>query len=167
MTMTIKFYNNFFEWYQEESKRWERKYPNCLYGPGISDELFIYFIEKYLYNGDKYALDYIKLKYILRKYSARYRKEIFYLKFFNKIYKDKNYADKQTISEFCIENYSTLPVDIYVRFCKDYLIEPYICPDPIGHDQINLDILYDILKKHSLKFRFENYLYKLFGKKYN
>ena len=68
---------------------------------------------------------------------------------------------EETITEFNLQNYSSIPDDIFINFCDRYLLRPYTY-DCIGCSQINLDILYSILKKYSLRFRFEKYLYKLF-----
>ena len=157
-------YKNFFQWYKEECKAWNKEHPNDMYSPGISEELFIYFIILYLYKGDKYVNDVEKLIYILNKHSKRYKKEKFYLKF-HKNYRDKNWADcgyVKNVSEFNLNSYTSLPSDIYVSICKEYLSKPHYYVDSIGCSQVNLDYLYGILEDHSFKFKVEKYLYKLF-----
>ena len=164
MTKKTINYKNFFQWYKEACKEWDKEHPNSMYSPGISEELFIYFIIMYLYKGDKYANDSEKLRYILNKHSKRYKKEKFYLKF-HKNYRDKKWAEAgrhQNVSEFCLSNYTSLPNDIFIQLCKEYLSEPHYYADSIGCSQVNLDYLYGILEDHSIKFNVEKYLYKLF-----
>ena len=164
--MKIITYNNFFEWYDKEQRAWSNDHPNSLYGPGISNELFIYFILLYLYKDKKFSTNNVyQLKSILRKHSKKYRKEKFFLKVFNRLYRDKEWNKDykiQTITEFNIDMYKSLPDDIFIRFCKEYLSKPHYYVDSIGCSQANLDYLYSILEKHSLRFKFEKILYKFF-----
>lgn len=170
MKKMTKLYKNFFEWYKEECDKWYKENPHCMCNCGIDDDVFIYFVEQYLYKGDKYTNDSEKLITILKKHSSRYRKEKFYLNIFKKVYRskawDEYYPERQTISEFCVENYQILPSDIYIRFIIEYLSEPYLYSESIGRTQMNLDSIVEILSKHSFRFRIEKYLFNKFSDKY-
>ena len=158
----MKYYNNFFEWYKEEKNKWNRKHPHDLYDCGIEDNLFKYFILQYLYKGPIVETDSKKLEKIFKRYSSRYKKELIY-SLFNKEYKPKEelipYRERK-LSEFI--HLDELPDSVFVEFCKSYLIESQYYYDSLGCGQINLDYLTKILEKHSLKFKIEKYLYKLF-----
>ena len=160
-------YSNFFEWYKKEKYKWDKNHPNVLYDCGIDDDLYKYFIYKYLYKGPVNIPESEKLRKIFKKHSWRYKTEILYRNIFHKAYipKDDHYISyrNRIFSEFFAHEYDIIPNDIFIEFCESYLSEP-IYFDSIGCTQANLQYLFNILEKHSLRFRFEKYLYKLFKK---
>jgi len=158
----MKYYKNIFQWYKERHNEWKKKHPNDLYDCGIEDDEFKYFILQYLYDGPIVETDPKKLDKIFRRHSLRYKKELIY-EFFGKEYKPKeeliSYRERK-LSEFI--HLEELPDSVFVEYCKSYLLESQYYYDSLGHSQINLDYLTKILNKHSLRFKFEKYLYKLF-----
>lgn len=162
-------YKNFFQWYKDEHAKWEKEHPHNMYDTGIDKDTFKYFILQYLYNGPITVSDYEKMKRMFLKHSSRYRKELFYLKFFGKVYKPKakdSYDEylnrKPTFTEFITDKYINVPDDIFVDYCQLYLDGKYLSMDSIGESQYDLNSLIDILRIHSKRFRMEEYLYKLF-----
>lgn len=159
----MKYYKNIFQWYKERHNNWNKKYQNDLYDCGIEDDEFKFFILQYLYNGPIVESDPKKLDKIFRRYSTRYKKELIY-SFFNKEYKnkdeDESYYRKRKLSDFI--HFDKLSDSIFVDFCKSYLIKPLYYTDSIGAKQINLDYLFNILEKHSFRYKLEKYLYKLY-----
>lgn len=51
------------------------------------------------------------------------------------------------------------------NFIVDYLFSDYYFVDPLGHNQINTEILITLLETHSRRFRKELKLYKKLDKK--
>lgn len=172
-----KLYKNFFQWLKETNVACYKKHPNCIYSPGIEDDVFVYFLEMYLYKGDPNINHINKLKYILRKYSKRYRRERFFSKLGikYKYHRKDEYLDKHcfhnnlTFDEFYKKTYDEQifpkisDLD-YVNFILDYdLIPATIFVDPISTTQMNLYYCEEILHKCSFKFKLEEKLYKTFN----
>ena len=162
-------YKNFIQWYKEEHDKWKKEHPHDMCDTGISKEMFKYFILQYLYNGPITATDYEKLKSVFRKHSWRYKKEVFYANIFHKHYKpkakdsyDEYLNDKQNFTILFNDKWTDIPDELFVDYCQLYLDGKYLCADSIGVSQYDLNALIDILRKHSIRFKIEEYLYKLF-----
>ena len=55
----------------------------------------------------------------------------------------------------------------FIGFIMEYLCPDYVSPNPISHEQINTEVLFEVLNKYSKKFKKEvkkskkDYKYKL------
>ena len=170
-----RLYSNYFDWYKETQTKWYKK-THSIFPDGIDDDVFIYFMEMYLYKGDPNLNKLNKLKYILKKYSSRYKKERFsqWLKIPYKYHRKDKYLDeycfhhKITFDEFYDNQYKNnifpgISDEDYVNFLLDYdLVKPIIFDTSLGRTQHNLYYCEEILHKHSYKFRIQEKLYKLF-----
>ena len=173
--MINRLYKNYFDWYKETQDAWKKK-TNSMYPDGIDDDVFVYFLEMYLFKGNDKLNHLNKLKYILKKYSKRYRRERFFkwLKRPYKYHRKDEYLDTycfkhtETFDEFYDRQYKNsifpnISDEDYIKFILDYdLIEPRIFEDPLGRTQYNLWYCENILAKHSLRYRLEKIMYKKF-----